>query len=386
MVDEQIPIWQVIEEFKDKIKVQEVDIKDRREKLDAREEKLRSDEKILAEFHSKMEHRETSVSRREAELKQREELSDRKDKELFSMEGSLTNIEKQLRSERSVLEKRQTEISVQEAELLRLVESASSHERNIKESMRRFNEVEERLLLDETKLRQALEEASARREELLVKAKVLEEQAEAAANNKRFMIEQQKRFVEWERTLNDREKALNEKLVFFDSTGQHSFSVPASDDLMASTGPVPEEKNAEALEPTVDDGSQMRSVPAPMETMVETYVTPVPEPTPERTHVREPVRQEPQPKAEEVSCPQCRTIIDSTATTCWACGTNIKEAMMKMSVPEPEIAKPEPIVEPPAPVPASTTPPTDRSAEPEEDHRSSEVKKSVSIRKIIKRK
>lgn len=375
MADEQIPIWQVIEEFKDKIKVQELDLKERREKLDVREEKLHSDEKVLSEFHSKMEHRESSVARREAEIKQREELNGRKEGELSSLEGNLAQIEKQLRLERSVLEKRQTEISVQESELLRLVEASASHERNVNDSMRRFAEIEERLLADEIKLRQALEDSSARREELLVKSKVLEEQADAAANNKRLMIDQQKRFVDWERSLNDREKALNERLIFFDSRGSHTFSVPAEVPT-ASKGPVPEEMNAAALEPTVEDGSQMKSVPAPMETMAS--ASSIPEPTPEPVHQS--------PKAVEISCPQCRTIIDSNAARCWACGTNIKEALMKKPVPEPEIVRPEPIVEPVAPVEVRPEPPTDKPAEPEEEHRSSEVKKSVSIRKIIKRR
>lgn len=379
MADEQIPIWQVIEEFKDKIKVQEVDIKERREKLDAREEKLHADEKVLAEFHSKMEHRESSVARRETDIKQREEICDRKSRELSSLEGNLVNIERQLRSERSVLEKRQDEISVQEAELLRLTEAAASHERNVSESMRRFAEVEERLLADETRLRQTLEESLARREELLVKAKVLEEQAEAAANNKRLMIEQQKRFVDWERSLNDREKAMNERLVFFDSTGSHTFSVQLAEEPITSNGPVPEEINAAALEPTVDDGSQMRVVPSPIETVVDANVQPVQEFAPERTHVKEPA-----PKAEEMSCPQCRTMIDSNAVTCWACGTNIKDALMKKAVADQEVAKPEPVVETSAPV--APSPHIERPAEPEEDHRSGEVKKSVSIRKIIKRK
>jgi hypothetical protein len=140
------------------------------------------------------------------------------------------------------------------------------------------------------------------------------------------------------------------------------------------------------LEPTVEDGSQMRSVPSPMETMVEEKAASDPEPTPELAPKHEPVHQEPPPKTEEISCPQCKTIIDSNAVTCWACGTNIKEALMKRSAPEPEIIRPEPVVEQPAQIHVKSAPPAEKPAEPEEDHRSGEVKKSVSIRKIIKRK
>lgn len=40
MSNEEVPIWEVIEEFKGKIKKQEAEIKKRREKLDAKEKRL----------------------------------------------------------------------------------------------------------------------------------------------------------------------------------------------------------------------------------------------------------------------------------------------------------------------------------------------------------
>ena len=47
MSDEEIPIWQVIEEFKEKIKSQEADIKRRREDLERWEATLRAKEDHL---------------------------------------------------------------------------------------------------------------------------------------------------------------------------------------------------------------------------------------------------------------------------------------------------------------------------------------------------
>ena len=47
MSDEQVPIWQVIEEFKEKIKVQEADIKRRKEDLEKWESTLRAKEDQL---------------------------------------------------------------------------------------------------------------------------------------------------------------------------------------------------------------------------------------------------------------------------------------------------------------------------------------------------
>jgi hypothetical protein len=67
----------------------------------------------------------------------------------------------------------------------------------------------------------------------------------------------------------------------------------------------------------------------------------------------------------EAFCPECRTIVSASADTCYACGADLKN-------PKPPEQKPAHKAE------------TEEKAE--ERPAEGEVKKSVSIRKIIKRK
>ncbi|HSV41948.1 MAG TPA: hypothetical protein VLH13_00885, partial [Methanomassiliicoccales archaeon] len=149
MAEDQVPIWQVIEEFKDKIKVQEADLKRRRDELDLIERKLRDEERDVAELKRATEAREKTVSEREKNVSERDDSVRRKEAELMALETDLAGIERQLHSERSSLETRQVEISSQEADLLRLVEASAVHEKRAQEAMTHLTEVEDRLLAEE---------------------------------------------------------------------------------------------------------------------------------------------------------------------------------------------------------------------------------------------
>jgi protein TonB len=110
---------------------------------------------------------------------------------------------------------------------------------------------------------------------------------------------------------------------------------------------------------------------------------PKPEPMPEPTPVPEPKLVKPRA---EINCPNCKTIIDADSEACWACGERVdKAATVK------EESKPEPKQEPkpePKPEPKAEPKPEPKAEEPkQEEHTDSgDAKKSVSIRKIIKRK
>ena len=215
--------------------------------------------------------------------------------------------------------------------------------------------------------------------ELLAKSKVLIEQSEAMANNKRLMIEQQKRLVEWERNLAEREKAINEHITFKE---RHSSIM---EEVAPSRSTVREEANAAALEAAVREAPQLHSVPAPVET----------EPVPDlrskhhKAVVKETPKEEPKveerkaPKA-EINCPSCKTIIDAESETCWACGAKVdkgrpfvaEEVAPQTVVPEVRSEVAHHVEEVKAEEPVAAV---------EAEH-PADVKKSVSIRKIIKRK
>ncbi|MCE5295489.1 MAG: hypothetical protein LLG16_00070 [Euryarchaeota archaeon] len=356
MADEQVPIWDVIEEFKNKIKVQEIDLKKRREDVDARDAKLKEDERAIVELRSKLEAREGEVAQREATIGARESAVTKKERDLKALESDLSDVETHLITERAALQKRQAEAAERETTQLRLAREGAENEANTKAVLAHLHEIEERLLKDEASIRTVLEEMTAKREGLLVKAKVLEEQAAASSNIKHLMIEQQKQLVELERTLIERERALNERRLFMDSRLK-VVSLPVEGDLQVSE-PIPEERIAVALETKVDESIEMNSVPAPME-----------EESADTTK-----------RPEEISCPRCKTMIDASSEVCWACGTNVNQAIEETAkapepAPEPEVKEEAPKEE--AHIEAKPVEPSGPQGE---------VKKSVSIRKIIKRK
>ena len=102
-------------------------------------------------------------------------------------------------------------IARQETELLRLTGLTAVHEKRQHDSGERMSKAEERILAEEIELKRMIESLTARREEMLAKIKVVEEQSDLLANSKKLMLEEQKRFVEWERSLGEREKALTSR-------------------------------------------------------------------------------------------------------------------------------------------------------------------------------
>jgi hypothetical protein len=135
-----------------------------------------------------------------------------------------------------------------------------------------------------------------------------------------------------------------------------------------------------------EDAPPMRSIPAPIEEPQEK-----PEEVPaeeEELRPEEPVEEE----KKEFECPNCGTIIDSRSERCWACEAKLKDGKLIEAPKKKELHRPEPKKEEPRqkeePVEEKRAEEPEQKEghkEPEEEKRS-EVKRSVSIRKIIKRK
>ena len=75
MSDEQVPIWQVIEEFKEKIKTQEADIKRRKEDLEKWETTLRTKEDQLDQVQQSQTAKDAELKDRESKVVPREEAA-----------------------------------------------------------------------------------------------------------------------------------------------------------------------------------------------------------------------------------------------------------------------------------------------------------------------
>jgi hypothetical protein len=128
---------------------------------------------------------------------------------------------------------------------------------------------------------------------------------------------------------------------------------------------------------------------------------------PEEMPVEAPAEEEelkPEEPAEEerkeFECPNCGTIIDLRSERCWACEAKLRDGKLIEAPKKKESHRPEPKKEEPKPIEepveeekhaeepeekAAHKEPDEVHKEPEEEKRS-EVKRSVSIRKIIKRK
>ena len=307
----------------------------RAQTLDAREEKLSDKEKELDERQSELGPRETNVAKKE--------------KELASLDSSLRVLQDDLNAARVTIEKRDKDLTEKETMVLALLERSQEYDTAITEFATKYQALEEKVLADERSASKVLEETSARREEVLVKIKVLQEQEALLAESKKLVMAEQRRFVEWERQLNAREVDLGTRERSLERSG----SIPKFE-----AAPMPGERKERAPE--------RRSEPEPE-----------PEEIRAKEEARETVEESEEAGLAEAFCPECRTIVSASADTCYACGADLKN-------PRPPEA--------PKNAPKAEEKPEPKKAEPKPEEKAEgipaegEAKKSVSIRKIIKRK
>jgi hypothetical protein len=290
---------------------------------------------------------------------------------------------------------------------------------------------------------QALEAVNARREEMLAKIKVMEEQADALANGKRVTMEEQKRLVDWERSLAEREEALSAReavlmrregapLALNEQFEGGEREERIAQSLVGKVEDVPEPvvpavgpEAPEAKEGSKEAAQETKEAPpvrAPTDVASapkEEAASPRPRPrkgaapAPEEAPVPkgEPSTAAPEPQAEEapiaeappsqpmpdITCPSCSTINDGSAKRCYACGQRLDEDSIKAfeakrAARQAEEARKE------AERKASTErketehmaeekgPQAEGAKEGQSPQPPTEEKKPVSIRKIIKRK
>ena len=306
----------------------------RAQTLDAREEKLSDKEKELDERQGELGPRETNVAKKE--------------KELASLDSSLRVLQDDLNAARVTIEKRDKDLTEKETMVLALLERSQEYDTAITEFATKYQALEEKVLADERSASKVLEEMSARREEVLVKIKVLQEQEALLAESKKLVMAEQRRFVEWERQLNAREADLGSRERSLERSG----SIPKFE-----AAPMPTERKERAPERRKE-----------------------PEPEPEEIRAKEEketVEESEEAGLAEAFCPECRTIVSASADTCYACGADLKN-------PRPPEA--------PKNAPKAEERPEPKKAEPKPEEKAEgipaegEAKKSVSIRKIIKRK
>jgi hypothetical protein len=295
------------------------------------------------------------------------------------------------------------------------MELTTSYEKRLHDSGERISEAEERLLAEESDLKKMVESLTAKREELLAKIKVVEEQSDLLANSKKIVLEEQRRFVEWERTLGEREKVLTRREGAGERRVAHAPERPQAPEPVfeeAKPEEILEEDNAAKMEANVEeDAPPMRSIPAPIEEPEEKQEeAPV-----EEEELKPELKEEPPAEEEkkEFECPNCGTIIDSNSERCWACDAKLKDGQMIEAPKKKETRHPEPrpkaepvaeekhieedqgrkdehkgitLVTCEAPIMSNNSEAADAAGHEHEEDKKSEVKRSVSIRKIIKRK
>ncbi len=286
---------------------------------------------------------------RDAELRPREANVAKKEKEIVALDASLRQLQDELNTARVSIEKRDREQTEKESELVKLSERSVEYEAAIKDYAAKYLAVEERMLSEEKAISKLMEETSARREEVLAKIKTLHEQETLLAESKRLVMDEQRRFVEWERTLNDREAELGKRERSLERAASLPRMEAAPEPEPASEVPRHEE---ERHEPKIE----------------------VKEPEPIAVESEE-------AGLAEAFCPECRTIVSASADTCYACGADLKNPRPPERPKEKEKVEEE---RPKAEVKELEAKAEEKRSE--EEHKDAEAKKSVSIRKIIKRK
>jgi hypothetical protein len=263
------------------------------------------------------------------------------------LDSSLRVLQDDLNSARVTIEKRVKDLTEKETTVLGLLERSQEYDTAITEFAAKYQALEEKVLADERSASKVLEEMTARREEVLAKIKVLQEQEALLAESKKLVMAEQRRFVEWERQLNAREADLGTRERSLERSG----SLPKFE-----AGPMPGERKERA--------SEKRKEPEPEEIRA-------------KEEAKEVVEESEEAGLAEAFCPECRTIVSASADTCYACGADLKN-------PKPPEA--------PKHAPKAEERPEPKKAEPKPEEKAEgtpvegEAKKSVSIRKIIKRK
>ncbi len=165
--------------------------------MEERSERLKALEKEAEDRLSALGPREAAVSEKEQRLKvQERDLRRREEEVLVSREG---------------LERRQAEVTKREGFLTALYERSASYEASIQKISGRIEEAEQRALEDEVRLRKLVEDAMGMREGLLAKEKAMSEMEELLAEGRRIVTEEQKRYLAWERQLNEREISMSRR-------------------------------------------------------------------------------------------------------------------------------------------------------------------------------
>jgi len=235
---------------------------------------------------------------------------------------------------------------------------------------------------------------------------VAEERENLLSESKQLVMDGQKRFVEWEKILNEREAALSEReKILSRREALVPETVEVKEDLCPKCGEaIPTGSGScpaclvaeaeanraveEAARRAVDERARRAAVeearmaeeaakaqavvesapafaPEPAKTVTaQPSISPVVEARPEP--VESPRVEEPQQRPVQVEkfCPNCRTIVDASSEKCYACGADLGVVVGEVKEgAAPSEEKPS-----------------------EEDQKGPEVKRAVSIRRIIRRK
>ena len=335
---------------------------------------MRERSSFLDQRESKLTDKEQELDARQKDLEPREVTVEKKEKELAELEGGLRALENDLNTARISIENRDRELSGREQDALKFSERSALYETEIKEATQNLGALEEKILMEQKELLRIMTEVTTRREEMLAKMKVLSEQETLLAESKRLVMEEQRRFVDWERGLNDREAALGERER---ALARREGSPLASSVARPAAEPKPRHVHEEKRPEPKTVGEEPKHHAPKHEPAMAEAPSAKEEPKPEVVVESE------ESGFSEAFCPECRTIVSASADTCYACGADLKNPRPAVPAKPAVEAKPKekeapkeekPAEEPAAPVAESKS----------EEH--TEVKKSVSIRKIIKRK
>jgi chromosome segregation ATPase len=354
MATDETPIWEVLEDFKEKIKTQELELKKRRDRMEAQESDLDREKLSLVERASKLDAREKALEARLMELEPRERSVQDKEERIKSQEKEVRRREEEVQRSRVELERRQVDITRREESIITLAGRSAEYEKDIRAMSEHVREMEAALIQDQERTRQMLDELSTLREGLLAKGKVLADQETLLAEGRKIVLEEQKRFVGWEKVLNEREESIVRR------TNEQPYQ--PVEDAVEEEEIAPESFKKEAVpepEPEV--------VPVVVEEAPEPAQAPQPdleeEPTPvykapETAPIEEEEPETPVFKAEEKTaaptCPRCHKTISTDDEKCPSCGHVLKE--------------------------------TAKQDEIRDEGRDEPKKAAVSIRKIIRRK
>ncbi len=328
-------IWEVLRKSEEKIRLEKKKLTKEKVQID------RIKEGLLREMDDVAKLKDDIIAQKNEAIKERDRLFALKD-EFATQKGKLLEVKARLDEQRLNLEARITEVNQKIQEVEERSNTLTEREKNMLSAAEEFASKKEELVRWEEEIIDKEKEITNKMKPLLEKEtdlqnreRDLNERELSLSQEKEIRVTKTKALIERDSKLLAREKAIEEqhdklityrmKLAERESRLLTIQEIPGGGEEFKSIESLSPNVGGEELAKMVDDLEMGEVAPPPMYVPLDKPIRPgldssaldlLSDDTPKETELAE--------LEEEMPCPTCGTMISMVATTCFACGMEIK--------------------------------------------------------------